>query len=230
MNVQLIGTFNSGTNLVANIIKQFFDCKIHTEGHTLFWKHSLLTNEFMADVIKNMEQSQSSTFFIIVIKRLDWWLDSISKHKYTIEFQDSNVIINPPFRRPQDKFIVPNNHIVFNSLEEYYNTFYESAFKSIPSKRILVLRYQDVLLHSINVIKQIANKIPLKKIYKLNPNILTKELTEILEKPAKKTGNSRYGNKAKQYYTELIHKKSNTSFVETYQCLFPRIKKIYSNH
>ena len=40
--IQIVGAFNTGTNLVTRVLKNAFKVQVHNEGHTLFWKHTCL--------------------------------------------------------------------------------------------------------------------------------------------------------------------------------------------
>lgn len=230
MNVQLIGMFNSGTNLVARIIKHFFDCTIHTEGHTLFWKHSIVSKKVMQQIFAKPKHTQT-TVFVLVIKRYDWWVESMSKSKYNIEFEkDGSITVKPPKHTHTHSFnfLAPTQPDTFPNMQEYYNTFHEQALQNIPGLRLITLRYQDVLLHPKDVLTRISKKIPFQQKFIKSPLTISRDLKEIFEKPAKKTGNSRYGQNAKLHYSRLLQEKNNQHFVESNEMLSQNIKKIYS--
>ena len=95
--VQIVGLFNSGTNLMAKIVKSIVeDVIIHPEGHTIWWKHAYLTESFFEKILKS-EMYRDRVFFVVVVKRLDWWKRSMRKRNYSLEFDDneSNVELHP---------------------------------------------------------------------------------------------------------------------------------------
>lgn len=212
MNVQIIGLFNSGTNLMAKIIKHLFDCHIHIEGHTIFWKHSFVTKDFL---IHSHQKNNSSTHFVVVIKHIECWKESMKKRMYTLEEDEhGSVTLHPP----QMNVANCNDSVVFKSYNDCWNQYYTSAISNIPGNRVSIIRYEDILFHPKKVIEKLSKKIKLKDKYRTKP--YTSELNQIMQKPAKKTGNSKYGNEAKKYYFSRLKEVDNTNVCE-------ELKKFY---
>lgn len=223
MNVQIIGLFNTGTNLVASIIKNLYKCTIHSEGNTLFWKHSFVTPQFIKEQLiysKNMGvNSANQTYFIIVIKHIDSWIDSIKKKPYTLSINDDDnnrkCVLKPPRNIKNIHYFLPNKDYTFDSLVECWNEFYTSAIRSLPYNRTIIVRYEDLILQPHYVIKSLSSKLTLKDAYLKNTNLINKTLYTIFNTPSKKTGNPRYGEGAKEYYTQKIKEYSNDLIIST---------------
>ena len=81
--IQLLGPFNTGTNLLAQILRKNIkqNIKIDKEGHTLFWKHSIDKS-----LIENFIESNSDTLFICLYKPIHNWICSMQKESYNIKW------------------------------------------------------------------------------------------------------------------------------------------------
>ena len=77
--IQILGPFNTGTNLLAKILKKNInqDIKIHREGHTLFWKHTIDRSK-----IDEYIESNPDTLFICLYKPIQNWICSMKKASY----------------------------------------------------------------------------------------------------------------------------------------------------
>jgi hypothetical protein len=75
--INLLGPFNSGTNLVTNLLKKKLitkDC-----GTTHIWKHSIN----LKDIEKSVKNNKD-TLFVVVYRPIYSWFESMKKEKYHI--------------------------------------------------------------------------------------------------------------------------------------------------
>ena len=82
--IQLFGPFGSGTNLLATILRYNVNrkIKIHREGHTNIWKHSVRFTHLDKCVKKH-----KNTLFICLYKPLYHWIESMKKASYGIKWK-----------------------------------------------------------------------------------------------------------------------------------------------
>lgn len=218
MDVQVIGLFNSGTNLVSKIIKELFDCKIDKEGNTIFWKHSLITKEFLNQQLKSQNRQTQNyyTIFVVVIKHLDLWIESMKKKgaNYGLISKDDKIELSPPLHLlNRIHYSLPKSNIEFKSLEDCWNKFYDNAINLIPNNRSIIVRYEDVILQPRKLVSNLNRKLNLKSRFNLNRGLIGKSLENIFRSPSKRTGNPRYGKDAKEYYREKIKDCKNTNII-----------------
>lgn len=169
--IQLFGPFGSGTNLLVKILIQNINdnIKIHSEGQTHIWKHTIKKN-FLEKCIKN----NKNTLFICLYKPLYNWIASMKKHSYDIKW-NNNITSPCAFKEMQYENIIA----IYNS---YYNNY-----------KYLIKKYENVIcinyykLLDVNTVKQyINNKLKSFKLaLKSNDNIIA-----ILNKPSKCHGKS----------------------------------------
>ena len=179
--IQLLGPFNTGTNLLTNILKQNIkeDIKIHWEGHTLFWKHAINKS-----LIEKYIKSNTDTLFICIYKSLHNWISSMQKSSYNIKW---------------DKTLTGKCHFVkeihneisyeekyYKNIILIYNEYYNMYMQLINNhNRVIFMNYYDII-DKKNVVKYITNKLFVYNLsIKSDNNIFS-----ILDKPSKNHGGS----------------------------------------
>lgn len=208
LNVQIIGMFNSGTNLLAKIISCVFDAHIHNEGHTHFWKHTTISKPFSKNVVSKFK----NTIYVIIAKNPYFQFHSLKKSPYSIRVRgrhpgsyksmNINIFVKKSFFLvlPHNVPLTDRSTLSFSNFPDYWNRFYGYAHKHLNDKKCIFIRYEDLLFNIQNVISNLQTQIPLKAEY-TDPQLLQSTIDAILNTPAKDSGNSRYGNTAKQHYS-----------------------------
>lgn len=205
--VQVIGMFNTGSNLVSKLIDSLFNVNIHREGHTLWWKHSIVSQDFFS------EFKDRNAVYVVVVKNPYWWFHSVYKAPYGINVEDENTtkikniedFINKNIHvkiPPKNKHKYNKDMMNFENLPDYWSIFYENALNNLPPENTVIVRYVDVMNNINKVINDLKKKIPLKRAFTLsrNPEIMSNTINVILSRPAKSHGNPRYGKEALNYY------------------------------
>lgn len=173
--IQLLGPFNTGTNLFAKILKQNIkqDIQIHKEGHTLFWKHQI-NKSFIEKYIK----LNTDTLFICIYKPMHNWICSMQKSSYDIKW-NKTLTGKCTFTHKEIKLKYKNIIEIYN---EYYNMYIELIN---AHKRVIFINYYDII-DKENVVKYISNKLFVYNLsIKSDHNIFS-----ILDKPSKNHGKS----------------------------------------
>jgi len=173
--IQLLGPFNSGTNLLAKILKQNIkqNIKINSVGHTLFWKHKI-NKLFIEEQIK----LNKDTIFICVYKPLHNWICSMQKKPYDLKW-DKTLTNKCIFENRVLKKEYRNIILMYN---EYYNMYIDLINNY---KRVIFMNYYDI------IDKEKSRKYINKKLYMFNLSIKrNNNILYILENPSKKHGKS----------------------------------------
>ena len=203
-NIQIVGLFNSGTNLMYNIINTLFDVNIGNEGHTHFWKHSVIGPDFAKKYISKL----NNTHYIIITKNPYFQFHSFKKAPYSIKLKNyskkTNLSIDE-FVTKSFFMILPKNVITdttnlsFKNFPVYWNRFHNSAFKQLPSNTTIHVKYEDLIFDPQSIIDTLTSTFPLKDEF-TDRKLLNDALMKILESPSKNSGKPRFGNAAKEYY------------------------------
>ena len=169
--IQILGPFNSGTNLISKILNNNLskNIKIHPEGHTVMWKHSISKSK----IINNIH-SNPHTLFICVYKPLHNWICSMRKKQYDIIW-NKNIKDKCKFRKRE-----------YTNIIDIYNTYYNMYIELINKyERVTFINYYDIL-NKNNIINYLSNKLSKHNLdIRSNNNILS-----ILDRPAKTHGKS----------------------------------------
>lgn len=167
--IQLFGPFGSGTNLLATILRYNVNrkIKIHREGHTHIWKHSVRFTHLDKCVKKH-----KNTLFICLYKPLYHWIESMKKASYGIKWK-KDITTPCDFRSIHWKNII-----------EIYNTYYLNYIK-------LLEKYKNVIC--INCYKVLDSTMGKKyintKLKPYNLGLIRKDtIAKILNKPSKGHG------------------------------------------
>ena len=206
-NVQIFGPFNSGTNLLARIIRYGLTEQINmkTAGGTHICKHTVKANVLEETVKKNKE-----TLFICMYRPAIFWIESMKNNLYDLEW-DTN-IKNPCILRD----------VKYETIFHLHKTYYE-AYKKICSK------YSNVIWLEYNILinKEIAYQYLNNKLAKTNLTLKSKEkITSILEKPTKNP-NKEYGRNCDQALSYLQQLKQKTIENRYTYILSPEISEFF---
>jgi len=203
--VQILGLFNSGTNLLYKIVDSLFDVKIGDEGHTLFWKHSVIGKDFAKRHIKGGDKY----IYLVVSKNPYFQFHSFKKAPYSIRLRNTTLSTNIDnfvkksfYVLPPRKAIADTYSLSFKNCPHYWNSFFESTFKYIPTKNVEYIKYEDVIFDTQSIVNRLKLILPLKKEFMNDTILLNTTLMNILKTPAKKSGKPRFGKEATQYYND----------------------------
>lgn len=228
--VQIIGAFNTGTNLIVKMLDALFKINLQVEGHTIFWKHTCITDHFQ---IPGKSTPDSKTWYIVVTKHPYWWFHSIHKRQYSLVTENKPGKVGMFIREPihvtgpiDPKFTdTSRNATEFLDFVDYYNKFYNGCRNYLPSDHTIYINYTDILDNPMAIIDKFADIFPLKRTYRgkpppiyslvatknANPNYtkdydlmthLKSSVNKILLCPTKKHGDPRYGKKALDWYKQ----------------------------
>lgn len=189
-SVQICGLFNSGTNLMTNVISEIFDVNVGHEGHLDFWKHTVIGKNFAKKYINK------NTLYIVVSKNPYFQFHSFKKQPYSIKTKDTNDINtfvkqNLSIKAPR-LVVTDTSNLEFKNFPQYWNSFYRHALKFIPN--VIVIKYEDLLFNPHSVIDNLKKYMPMK-----NVNI-DDVIQDVLNTPSKQSGKPRFGDSAKSYY------------------------------
>lgn len=191
--IQLLGPYNTGSNLLAKILKQNIkqDIQIDREGQTLFWKHT--TNKSLIE--KNINLNKD-TLFICLYKPIHNWICSMQKSSYDIKWDKT---LTGKCTITYLKKMYKNIILIYN---EYYNMYIQLIN---AHKRVIFMNYYDII-NKENVVKYITNKLFVYNLsIKNNHNIFS-----ILDKPSKRHGKSvNSSNEAINKKNKCINKINN---------------------
>jgi len=165
-NLQVFGPFNSGTNLMARILRfgLYQSLNMKAAGGTHICKHTIKSHVLEETVKKN-----KNTLFICMYRPMSYWIESIKNNHYDLVW---NKDVNSPcmFR-----------NIKYDSIYHLHKAYYD-AYKNICSK------YTNVIWIEYNILinKEIAYQYLNNKLFNTNLRLKSKEkLINILEKPTK---------------------------------------------
>lgn len=167
--IQLLGPFNSGTNLMSNILQNNLSKNIIINEHTILWKHSIHKSKLIEAIVRNPD-----TLFICAYRPLINWIYSIEKSSYDIKW--SNAL----------KDEIEFRDTKYPSIVHLYNRYYLQYMELIIQfKRVIFFDYYKIL-ETDNVINYINNKLNGFNLFiKPKNNVL-----EVLKKPSKDHGQS----------------------------------------
>ena len=200
--IQILGPFNSGTNLITKILNKNIqqDIILHKEGHTLIWKHSLNKNN-----IEKLIKLNTDTLFICIYKPLHNWISSMQKHSYDIKWDNTLT--------EKCRFLGRK----YNNIIEIYNEYYNMYMEFINNyKTVICVNYYDIL-NKNNVVEYLSNKL-----FLYNLSIKSDHtIIYILDKPSKNHGKSVKSSydaisKKDKSYNDINNYKNNISIIKQY--------------
>lgn len=205
--IQVMGPFNSGTNLVTDILMDnsidMKDEKVETCENMLMWKHTLRT-DFIANKIKI-----PTNLFIIMYKNVYNWLFSIQKNPYDITLNNGICGTAEMQGFKYDNVIQLHNR--------YYN-MYRSMLKDYP-KQVVYLDYYKIIQE--NPTEYINSK--LEKIGVRIKDV--KKIEKVLSEPSKNHGKDcvKNASDARWKYDRV------QSMMKTYVSSNPRMRSMIRN-
>ena len=68
--IQILGPFNSGTNLIAKILRRNLNKRVqlHHEGSTLCWKHTMGKKEIIRKINRNPIETSGVFLFLLHVR------------------------------------------------------------------------------------------------------------------------------------------------------------------
>jgi hypothetical protein len=167
--VQILGPFNTGTNLLHQIISTAYNTKIGPIGSTIIWKHTIIDNVVVRNKIKNVLK-------IVMVRDPYFWLRSLEKKRYTFESKsknpdDINKLLVKPCKLRTHKF---------SNCVQLWNYYYKNYLKFLSKDRTLYISYEQLIFEPEKVINVLSEYIRLKPTYQM------KDIITIMRTPSNK--------------------------------------------
>jgi hypothetical protein len=167
--VQILGPFNTGTNLLHQIISRAYDTKIGPIGSTIIWKHTIIDNIVVRNKIKNVLK-------IVMVRDPYFWLRSLEKKRYTLESKsrnpnDINQLLVKPCKLRTHKF---------SNCVQLWNYYYKNYLNLLSKDRTLYISYEQLIFEPEKVINVLSEYIQLKPTYEM------KDIITIMRQPSNK--------------------------------------------
>eukprot|EP00929_Paragymnodinium_shiwhaense_P078384 TRINITY_DN40618_c0_g1_i1.p1 TRINITY_DN40618_c0_g1~~TRINITY_DN40618_c0_g1_i1.p1 ORF type:complete len:295 (-),score=69.17 TRINITY_DN40618_c0_g1_i1:50-934(-) len=160
-SVQLFGLFNTGTNLLYQLLQHNFQGRVRMPEKV--WKHVSLRRYFERVPEAADEFRTANTVAVAVVREPLSWLQSVHKAPYNLERcskQPSWLTAPCPFVSPEWH---PPHGILFNDIEEYWNenTGDYNRLSDFGFQRSMVVRYEDIVMNTEGVIDRLAQLLQL---------------------------------------------------------------------
>jgi hypothetical protein len=127
--IQILGPQNSGTNLIKNLLTNNLNKQIKVDDGKFIWKHTLCITK-LHDIIN----SNKSKLFICMYRPIIYWINSIKKMSYEIEW-DGNI-------QHHCKFM----NITYENIVELYNKFYINYIELLEKyNNIIFVDYYKII-------------------------------------------------------------------------------------
>ena len=168
--IQILGPYNSGTNLISKILNENLSNvninPLKKLEPLIIWKHTIDKNKLFRAV-----QNNKNTLFICIYKPIFNWIHSIFKSSYEIKIENKNI-------KSSCQFIDKK----YNNLIEIYNEYYLNYIKLISNfDNVIYMNYYDFISkNSKNYINSKLKKFKLK--------ITKNNIQNILNNPGKNHG------------------------------------------
>jgi hypothetical protein len=204
-SVQILGPFNSGTNLMARIMRFGIstDINMKTAGGTHICKHTIKQH-----VLEEQVRKHKDTLFICMYRPMAYWIESIKNNMYDLVW-DKDVSKPCLFR-----------DVKYDSIYHLHKTYYDN-YQAICDKFPNVISVEYNLL--IN--KDISFQYLTNKFIHTNIELKPKQkLISILEKPTKNP-NKEFGKNCDQAFSHLQTLKN--SGLENQYLFSPDTKKFF---
>ena len=181
--IQILGPFNSGTNLLAKILNNAANEKLSLscDGSTFFWKHSIYFKK-----IYNFIKNNPNVLFICMYRDIFQWIESTLKSNYDIK--------GLPTYKPGNKIISISSKNSFLQLKlDKPCSIHGYYFKDlIHLHKFYLFNYLKLITRFKNVICISYSKLLLtdrfnylsKKLNKFNITLNNLNLEKIFQKPA----------------------------------------------
>ncbi len=163
LEAQVLGPFNSGTNLMFVYHRNLFAVPIRF--HTFFWKHSLppdflpapksrLTPELDVPIGRLMKAAR----FVCMVRSPYFWIHSTLKHPYTLRFLD----------RRSTRLDSLTSRIEFHgdvhaNLSVLRNAYYRAYLEELPALRTRFVRLEDLVADPSSTLATVGEGLERKK-------------------------------------------------------------------
>ncbi|MCH9650215.1 MAG: hypothetical protein K0U98_18400 [Deltaproteobacteria bacterium] len=196
--VQVVGPYNSGTNLMFKYQRRLFDTD--SRIHKIFAKHSLPPDYrwggkgciWSPGAPVPLAKIRKVTLFLCMVRRPYFWLLSTCRRSYKISFLDGGKQFSDRIRsriRFQD--------LTYESLMELWNVYYRAYEQHLEPHRTIYVRLEDLVGVPQAVLLDLHDH--------LVPNLeisMEELIEEISNTPAKKHGGECiHGEQAKREYS-----------------------------
>lgn len=187
--IEVIGAWNTGTNLISNILSKSYCSFLDNDKEILEVDNSIWKHEPKFRTIENITKDPNK-IVVIMYRNVYSWINSMQKASYELEFKSINSISK-----------IKNRDMSFRNILHVYNHYYNNYIK-------LINTYQNVVFFDYKKIADdnIAFDYINFKLSKLNLTIKEKyKVIQQLMQPAKSHGKPvNNSNEAIQKYNKTI--------------------------
>lgn len=176
--VQILGPFNSGTNVMKDLLLSGFDVDIGRKGQKWVWKHSYQLGP------RKLKKMPSGVLNIVMVRDPYFWFQSVRKAPYTLRWTG---IGSAGHRVRVSKLIGMSGHMTycpkvfrhgvekktssdrleyrFDSLISLWNHYYQEYTTHLSSSsncRVVFVKYEDLIQSPESVISVLSQYLPRK--------------------------------------------------------------------
>ena len=187
-NVQIFGPFNTGTNLMARIIKYgvIDTINIKQAGGTHICKHTIKEK-----VLEEHVRKHKDTLFVCMYRPVSFWIESMNNNMYDLVWN----------KNPKDPCLFRN--VKYDTIYHLHKCYYD-AYRKLCNK------YKNIIWIEYNMIinKELSYQYLTNKLVSTNLKLKNKaKIIDILEKPSK-NGNKKFGRNCDEAYKHFIQQEN----------------------
>ena len=206
--VQILGPFNSGTNLLHQILSKAYKVEVGPIGSTIIWKHTIMDATMMEQLGRDLVEGKvlgDDILKIVMVRDPYFWLRSLQgKKRYTLESMAGNVgdindVIVSGCKLRENRYA---------NCVELWNAYYSNYIAHLSPLSTLFIRYEQLIFEPERVIGVISKYLQLRSKYNKMSKIM-----KIMQPPSNSRAknykdaikyNSVAENRVDQYSPEAI--------------------------
>lgn len=233
-NIQILGPFGSGSNLVYKILTNSLKQNINVispGSRELMWKHEPRIKKLLHTIISN-----PNTLFIICYRSLCEWIASIKKESYDLTCHSKRIIKGLQFNNINFRSSIPINLVdwctlkidkfntlKFKSIFDVYFTYYNNYVKLINKFPNVICLSYNKLLSKDRIYDYLMNKLN-----RYNLSLNKKAVFETLNKPSKGHGHSVKNSEQAKCASKLVKNKFNNREINIINKNISNNKKVFN--
>lgn len=200
--VQILGPFNSGTNLMKSLLECGFDVNIGRKGQLWIWKHTFQMGPKKLRKMKRVGGS-NQVLNIVMVRDPYFWFQSVRRAPYTIRWKDGvgsrgmSVKLDRLIRMSGEMGYCPKvfKHGIeekkdydrmkfsFDSLIGLWNHYYRNYVNKMELDRgvnMLFVRYEDLVKDPLKVVCRLESL--LRRRSGISDSMLVSSVTDVSKK------------------------------------------------
>ncbi len=180
--IQIYGSFNTGTNLLVVLFEKIFKIQIPRVGSAKKWKHTLEIQNF------------PNYFHILFVKNPFSWFQSMLKQSYNLIIPNRQNLLHQPvmMKAHHDMWNGDSFNRHFSSISKLWFYYYQMYMNfAIKHSNTFIISYEEILYDNDRLFQKFSEifNLPL-------PSNFDKIRNEAMKRPAKNHGNCNNLNKA----------------------------------